>query len=184
MIAADPLAAIFTWKLSFKSATRRRDFQASIVWWIIIATVGAYILGRTPVRQLDRRRRRLAERGAQPRRPGRAGEDHAVRHDGLLGGDPGRHPEHAASHRPTSCAAAASSSTAITTAVIGGCLLTGGYGSVAGTALGALALGMAQIGHRVRLRSTPTGTRSRLGTLLLSAVVLNNWIRRRFAGLR
>ena len=39
---------------------------------------------------------------------------------------------------------------AITTAVIGGSLLTGGYGSVAGTALGALALGMAQIGHRLR----------------------------------
>ena len=35
---------------------------------------------------------------------------------------------------------------AITTAVIGGTLLTGGYGSVVGTAIGALALGMAQIG--------------------------------------
>ena len=109
LIAADPLAAIFTWKLSFKIGDQTTDFQASIVWWIIIATVGAYILGSTPVRQLDRRRRRLAERGAQPRRPGGAGEDHAVRHDGLLGRDPGRPSRACASRRPTSCAAAASS---------------------------------------------------------------------------
>ncbi len=46
LIAADPLAAIFTWKLSFKLGDQTTDFQASIVWWIIIATVGAYILGR------------------------------------------------------------------------------------------------------------------------------------------
>jgi simple sugar transport system permease protein len=73
--------------------------------------------------------------------------------------------------------------TAITTAVIGGCLLTGGYGSVAGTALGALALGMAQIGI-VYASINADWNKIATGTLLLAAVVLNNWIRRRFAGLR
>ena len=58
--------------------------------------------------------------------------------------------------RRTSSVAQGYELTAITTAVIGGCLLTGGYGSVTGTALGALALGMAQIGivyrdHQCRL---------------------------------
>ena len=72
---------------------------------------------------------------------------------------------------------------AITTAVIGGCLLTGGYGSVAGTAIGALALGMAQIGI-VFANINADWYLVALGTLLLVAVVLNNWIRRRFAGLR
>ena len=73
--------------------------------------------------------------------------------------------------------------TAITMAVIGGCLLTGGYGSVAGTALGALALGMANIGI-VYASINADWYKIAIGVLLLSAVVLNNWIRRRFAGLR
>ena len=71
---------------------------------------------------------------------------------------------------------------AITTAVIGGCLLTGGYGSVAGTALGALALGMARQGI-VFADINADWYKIAIGTLLLVAVVLNNWIRRRFAGL-
>ena len=71
---------------------------------------------------------------------------------------------------------------AITTAVIGGTLLTGGYGSVAGTALGALALGMARQGI-VFADINADWYKIAIGTLLLVAVVLNNWIRRRFAGL-
>ena len=71
---------------------------------------------------------------------------------------------------------------AITTAVIGGSLLTGGYGSVAGTALGALSLGMARQGI-VFADINADWYKIAIGTLLLVAVVLNNWIRRRFAGL-
>jgi len=71
---------------------------------------------------------------------------------------------------------------AITTAVIGGSLLTGGYGSVAGTALGALALGMARQGI-VFADINADWYKIAIGTLLLVAVVLNNWIRRKFAGL-
>jgi len=72
---------------------------------------------------------------------------------------------------------------AITTAVIGGTLLTGGYGSVVGTAIGALALGMAQIGIFFAGINADWYSAA-LGTLLLVSVVLNNWIRRRYAGIR
>ena len=72
---------------------------------------------------------------------------------------------------------------AITTAVIGGSLLTGGYGSVVGAAFGALALGMARQGI-VFADINADWYKIAIGTLLLVAVVLNNWIRRRFAGLR
>ena len=73
---------------------------------------------------------------------------------------------------------------AITTAVIGGTLLTGGYGSVVGTFVGgALALGMSEIGHLLRGRQRRL-LQDRARQLLLIAVILNNWIRRRYAGLR
>jgi simple sugar transport system permease protein len=182
LIAADPLAAVFTWKLSFKLGDQTTEFQASIVWWIIIATVGAYILGR----------RRFGNWIA-----GVGGSPSAARNLGVP----------VARVKITLFATTAFSAailatiqsmrfssadilrggglelTAITTAVIGGCLLTGGYGSVAGTALGALALGMAQIGI-VYASINADWNKIATGTLLLSAVVLNNWIRRRFAGLR
>ena len=63
-------------------------------------------------------------------------------------------------------------------AVVGGCLLTGGYGSAVGAALGALIFGMVQPGHRLR----------RLGQRLAvrvprrdaaRAVLVNNWVKSR-----
>jgi simple sugar transport system permease protein len=67
---------------------------------------------------------------------------------------------------------------AIIAAVIGGTLLTGGYGSVLGSALGALTFAM------VRQGIFFTGLDSDwyrvvLGVLLLLAVVANNWLRTR-----
>ncbi|MEO7118374.1 MAG: ABC transporter permease, partial [Candidatus Limnocylindrales bacterium] len=72
---------------------------------------------------------------------------------------------------------------AITTSVIGGSLLAGGYGSVVGAAIGALSLGMARIGIVFADINADWYTIA-IGTLLLVAVVLNNWIRRRFSGIR
>jgi simple sugar transport system permease protein len=67
---------------------------------------------------------------------------------------------------------------AIIAAVIGGCLLTGGYGSVVGAALGALTFGMATLGI------TYAGWDSNwfkafLGAMLLIAVLANNWVRKK-----
>ena len=67
---------------------------------------------------------------------------------------------------------------AIITAVIGGTLLTGGYGSAIGTVFGALTLGMTKNG----LQFAGIGGDwylAFLGSLLLLAVVVNNYIRQR-----
>jgi simple sugar transport system permease protein len=67
---------------------------------------------------------------------------------------------------------------AIIAAVIGGCLLTGGYGSVLGACLGALIFGVVQIG--ILFTGMPNDWfRVFLGLMLLIAVLFNNFIRRR-----
>ncbi len=69
---------------------------------------------------------------------------------------------------------------AIIAAVIGGCLLTGGFGSVIGAALGALIFGVVQIG--IGYTSIDNNWyRVFLGAMLLAAVVFNNYIRKRVA---
>ena len=67
---------------------------------------------------------------------------------------------------------------AIVAAVIGGTLLAGGYGSAIGALLGALVFGMVQQGIVI------TGIDADwfqvvLGTLLVAAVLFNDWVRRR-----
>jgi simple sugar transport system permease protein len=69
---------------------------------------------------------------------------------------------------------------AIIAAVIGGCLLTGGFGSLIGAALGALIFGVVQIG--IGYTSIDNNWyRVFLGGMLLAAVLFNNFIRSRFA---
>lgn len=66
---------------------------------------------------------------------------------------------------------------AIIAAVIGGCLLTGGYGSVIGACLGALIFGVVQMG--ILFTGVPNDWfRVFLGGMLLIAVLFNNLIRR------
>src|SRR5271165_7113465 len=67
---------------------------------------------------------------------------------------------------------------AIIAAVIGGTLLTGGYGSVVGACLGALIFGVVQIG--IGYTSVPSDWfRVFLGVMLLIAVLFNHYVRRR-----
>ena len=69
---------------------------------------------------------------------------------------------------------------AIIAAVIGGCLLTGGYGSVVGASIGALIFGVVQIG--IGYTSIDNNWyRVFLGGMLLLAVLFNNFVRRRVA---
>jgi simple sugar transport system permease protein len=181
-IAADPLAGLFNWKLSFPIGGQTADFQVSIVWWIVIATIGAYVLGRRRFGNW------VAGVGGSPNAARNLGVPVARVKIALFATT-----AFSASILATIQSMRFSSAdilrgtglelTAITTAVIGGCLLTGGYGSVAGTALGALALGMASIGI-VFANINADWNKIATGALLLTAVVLNNWIRRRFAGLR
>ena len=72
---------------------------------------------------------------------------------------------------------------AIIAAVIGGCLLTGGYGSAIGAFIGAIIFGMVSIGL------TYTSFDSDwfqvfLGAMLLLAVLFNNYIRKKVTGER
>ncbi len=67
---------------------------------------------------------------------------------------------------------------AIIAAVIGGTLLTGGYGSVVGACFGALIFGVVQIG--IGYTSVPSDWfRVFLGVMLLIAVLFNHYVRRR-----
>jgi simple sugar transport system permease protein len=61
-------------------------------------------------------------------------------------------------------------------AVVGGCLLTGGYGSAVGAALGALIYGMVNQGI-VYSGWDNNWLRAFLGVMLLSAVLVNQWVR-------
>ncbi|MGQ0840397.1 ABC transporter permease [Actinokineospora sp.] len=66
----------------------------------------------------------------------------------------------------------------IIAAVIGGCLLTGGFGSAIGAAIGALIFGMARQGI-VYARWDSDWFQLFLGAMLLAAVLVNNTLRRR-----
>ena len=71
----------------------------------------------------------------------------------------------------------------IVAAVVGGCLLTGGYGSVIGAAIGAFIFGMAQLGI-VYAGWNPDWFYFFLGALLLGAILLNNYVRTRAEAMR
>ncbi|MER7622023.1 ABC transporter permease [Streptomyces sp. NPDC126503] len=66
----------------------------------------------------------------------------------------------------------------IIAAVIGGCLITGGYGSAVGSAVGALIFGMTSKGI-VYAEWNPDWFKFFLGAMLLLATLLNAWIRKR-----
>jgi simple sugar transport system permease protein len=67
----------------------------------------------------------------------------------------------------------------ITSAVLGGCLLTGGYGSVMGTFLGAFLIAMTNVGL-VLAQAPPYWYRAFVGIILIIATVINHFIVKRY----
>jgi simple sugar transport system permease protein len=68
-------------------------------------------------------------------------------------------------------------------AVVGGCLLTGGYGSAIGAAFGALIYGMVQQGIP-QAGWDNDWLYAFLGVMLLGAVLINNWVKTRAESMR
>jgi simple sugar transport system permease protein len=66
----------------------------------------------------------------------------------------------------------------IIASVIGGCLLTGGYGSVVGAALGALIFGMTQLGI-FYAGWDPDWFKTFLGIMLIAATLVNLYVKRK-----
>ncbi|MEM4666841.1 MAG: ABC transporter permease, partial [Thermofilum sp.] len=68
---------------------------------------------------------------------------------------------------------------AITAAVLGGCLLSGGYGSVVGTFLGAVLVAMTRVGL-VLAKAPAYWYTAFIGILLIVATVINHFIVKKF----
>ena len=149
----------------------------SIVWWLVLTAAATYILLRTRVGNW------IFACGGDPNAARNVGVPVAAVNTGLF--------------MFTACAAtlfacvqvldAGSADTtrgllkefeAIIAAVIGGCLLTGGYGSAIGASFGALIFGTVQMG----IFYTGVNTdwfKVFLGVMMLIAVLFNNYIRRK-----
>ena len=131
-----------------------------------------------PLRQLDLRgrrrartrparsayrssRRRSASTWASPSRPGSPASTCCSRYDVVQSGE-----------------GVGNELIYIIAAVIGGCLITGGYGSAIGSAVGAFIFGMTSKGI-VYAEWNPDWFKFFLGAMLLLATLLNAWVRKR-----
>ena len=168
-VEGDPLAEVFVARIS--------DFPASIIWWVLVTAVAYWILRRASFGNWIF---------------GTGGDENAARNSGV----PTARVKIMLFMATAAAAAlvgviqtlsAGSADTlrgelkefeAIIAAVIGGTLLTGGYGSAVGPFFGALTFGIVQQG----IFFTGVNTdwfRVFLGTMLLAAVLANNFIRRK-----
>jgi simple sugar transport system permease protein len=158
------------------------DFPVSIIWWFVLAVLGTYVLQRTVLGNWIF---------------GAGGDANAARNVGV--------PVSRVKITLFMCTAASAALLAtiqvldagsadvlrgtllelqaIAAAVIGGVLLTGGYGSVIGALFGALIFGMVQQGIFFTGVSTDW-FQVFVGVMLLIAVMFNNVIRRRAAEAR
>ncbi|MFD7924134.1 ABC transporter permease [Streptomyces sp. NPDC059740] len=153
------------------------DFQVTIAWWILLVAVGTWVLLRTRVGNWIF----AAGGGADAARAvgvpvvrtkiglymGVAlaawisGQHLLFSYDAIQSGD-----------------GVGNEFFYIIAAVVGGCLMTGGYGSAIGSAFGALIYGMASKGI-VYAQWDPDWFKFFLGALLLVATLLNAWVRKR-----
>jgi simple sugar transport system permease protein len=158
------------------------DFRMSVLWWIAITVAATWILARTRVGNW------IFGVGGDPVAARNVGVPVARVKVGLF-----MTTAMAAALAGIMIALTLSSVQAsqgvgeefnyIIAAVVGGCLLTGGYGSAIGAAIGALIIGMAFIG--IQFSGWDTDWRFLfLGVILLIAVLVNNFVRRSAEGAR
>ncbi len=161
----------------FSSNLTHWDFKTKVLWWIALTAVGAWLLAKTRFGNW------IYSAGGEP---------NAARNVGV----PVDRTK-IALFMMTSCVAALMGIIEalelrsmqskegiglefifIICAVVGGCLLTGGFGSVIGTAFGAAMLGMVQLGI-VDAQWDSNWTFTFQGGILFAAVLLNTMIRSR-----
>jgi simple sugar transport system permease protein len=173
-VSGNPLTSLFAGSIG--------DFSVTIVWWLLLAVLGTYVLQRTVFGNWIF---------------GSGGDANAARNVGV--------PVSRVKITLFMCTALSAALLAtiqvldagsadvlrgtllelqaIAAAVIGGVLLTGGYGSVVGAVFGALIFGMVQQGIFFTGVSTDW-FQVFVGVMLLIAVMFNNVIRRRAAEAR
>ena len=158
------------------------DFRVSVLWWIVITAIATWLLARTRVGNWIF---------------GVGGDAVAARNIGV----PVPRVKIALFMTTALCSALVGiiialrlgsmqagqgigdEFTYIIAAVVGGCLLTGGFGSAIGASVGALIIGMAFIG--IQFSGWDTDWRYLfLGVILLLAVLVNNFVRRSAEGAR
>ncbi len=189
IFSGDAFPSFFNWLASldvvdtFKNGTPKvPGIPVEIIWFIFLAIAATYVLLRTPVGNW------IFASG---------GDANAASNSGV----PVRQVKIALFMFTASCAAllavmevldAGSTDArrgfqkefeAIIAAVIGGCLLTGGYGSAIGAFFGAIIFGMVVIGLTYT-NIDQDWFQVFLGTMLLLAVIFNNIIRKRVTGER
>jgi simple sugar transport system permease protein len=158
------------------------NYRISVIWWIAIAALATWVLSRTRVGNWIF---------------GVGGDQNAARNVGV----PVRKVKIGLFMLVSMCAALVGIMISlrlgsvqagqgigeefnyIIAAVAGGCLLTGGFGSAVGACMGALIIGMTFIG--IQFSGWNTDWRYLfLGVILLAAVLVNTYIRRRAEGAR
>jgi simple sugar transport system permease protein len=152
-------------------------FGVSVLWWVAVTAVATWVLLRTRAGNWV-----FAVGGAQ-RSSRQVGVPVLATKVGLFMGTAG-----AAwlvgmialfqSSTVTSATGIGEEFIYIICAVVGGCLLTGGYGSAIGAALGALIYGMTSQGIPFAGWDSDW-LKAFLGVMLLGAVLVNDWVRRR-----
>jgi len=153
------------------------QFRTSTLWWIVIALIATWILQRTRYGNWIFAVGGDAKHRAQRRRA-------AARVKIMLfmmtsaAGLAGGHDEHRAFAFGGGQRRDRPEFVYIIAVVTGGCLLTGGYGSVIGACIGALIFGMARVGIVFAGWDTDWFY-SFLGIMLLVAVLVNDYSRRR-----
>jgi simple sugar transport system permease protein len=158
------------------------NYRISVIWWIVITALATWVLSRTRVGNWIF---------------GVGGDKTAARNVGV----PVNKVKIGLFMTVSMCAALVGTMTTlrlgsvqagqgigeeftyIIAAVAGGCLLTGGFGSAIGAAMGALIIGMTFIG--IQFSGWNTDWRYLfLGVILLAAVLVNTYVRRRAEGSR
>jgi simple sugar transport system permease protein len=173
----DGVAGYDTWRLLLASDIG--PFRVSIIWWIVLVLMATWLLRRTPAGNwvyaaggaadaarnagVPVRRVKVALFMTTATAAALVGVMQAVRFTGAdaLRGE-------------------GQEFRAIIAVVIGGTLLTGGYGSAVGALLGAAIFGMVQQGI-VITGADADWFQVFLGAMLIGAVLVNDWTRRRAA---